>query len=64
MKTIRHTKTLFYFDGPQVIEANDNDGQKYIGNPLFPALRSSPTAVSRASRKKQILSSSYSLIHS
>ena len=29
MKTIRHTKTLFYFDGPQVIEANDNDGQEY-----------------------------------
>jgi hypothetical protein len=31
MKTISHTKTLFYHDGPQVIAAIDDDGQNYIG---------------------------------
>lgn len=31
MRTIRHTKTLFYHDGPQVIEAIDDDGQSFIG---------------------------------
>ena len=30
---------------------------RYVDNPLFPALRSAPTAVSRASRQKQIPSS-------
>lgn len=31
MKTIRHTKTLFYHDGPEVIEARDDDGREYVG---------------------------------
>jgi hypothetical protein len=31
MRTIRHSKTLFYHDGPQVIVAIDDDGQNYIG---------------------------------
>jgi hypothetical protein len=31
MKTIRYSKTLFYHDGPQVIEAIGDDGQNYIG---------------------------------
>jgi hypothetical protein len=30
MKTISHAKTLFCYDGPQVIEANNDDGQKHI----------------------------------
>ena len=29
MKLIRHTKTLFYYDGPQVIEARDAIGGHY-----------------------------------
>lgn len=31
MRTIRHTKTLFYYDGPQVFEARDAIGGHYIG---------------------------------
>lgn len=31
MRTIRHTKTLFYYDGPQVFEARDGIGGHYIG---------------------------------
>lgn len=31
MKTIRHTTTLFYYDGPQVFEARDAIGGHYIG---------------------------------
>ncbi len=31
MRTIRHTKTLFYYDGPQVFEARDSIGGNYIG---------------------------------
>ena len=30
MKTIRHTNTLFYYDGPQVFEARDAIGGHYI----------------------------------
>ena len=30
MKTIRHTKTLFYYDGPQIFEARDAIGGHYI----------------------------------
>lgn len=30
MKTIRHTKTLFYYDGPQIFEARDAIGGYYI----------------------------------
>ena len=30
MKTIRHTKTLFYYDGPQVFEAHDAIGGHYV----------------------------------
>ena len=30
MKTIRHTTTLFYYDGPQVFEARDGIGGHYI----------------------------------
>jgi hypothetical protein len=30
MKTIRHTTTLFYYDGPQVFEARDDIGGHYI----------------------------------
>ncbi len=30
MKTIRHTETLFYYDGPQVFEARDGNGGHYI----------------------------------
>ena len=36
MNTIRHTNTLFYHDGPQVIEARDDAGQDYIGLLLMP----------------------------
>lgn len=31
MRTIRHNKTLFYYDGPQVFEARDAIGGHYIG---------------------------------
>ena len=31
MKTIKHTSTLFYYDGPQVFEARDEIGGHYIG---------------------------------
>ncbi|MDP1586915.1 MAG: hypothetical protein Q8M07_04200 [Prosthecobacter sp.] len=31
MKTIRHSETLFYYDGPQVFEARDAIGGHYIG---------------------------------
>ncbi|MBK6728413.1 MAG: hypothetical protein IPG63_14450 [Xanthomonadales bacterium] len=31
MKTIRHTSTLFYYDGPQVFEARDAIGGHYVG---------------------------------
>lgn len=31
MKKIRHNKTLFYHDGPQVFAAIDDDGHNYIG---------------------------------
>lgn len=31
MTRIRHTKTLFYCDGPQVIEARDDEAQDYVG---------------------------------
>ena len=30
MKTIQHTNTLFYYDGPQVFEARDAIGGHYI----------------------------------
>ena len=30
MKTIRHTTTLFYYDGPQVFEARDVIGGHYV----------------------------------
>ena len=30
MKTIRHTTTLFYYDGPQIFEARDAIGGHYI----------------------------------
>ena len=30
MKTIRHTNTLFYYDGPQVFEARDSIGGHYV----------------------------------
>lgn len=30
MKTIRHFSTLFYYDGPQVFEARDADGRRYV----------------------------------
>jgi hypothetical protein len=30
MKTIRHTTTLYYYDGPQVFEARDACGGRYI----------------------------------
>ncbi len=31
MKTIRHTATLYYYDGPQVFEARDAIGGHYVG---------------------------------
>lgn len=31
MKTIRHTTTLYYYDGPQVFEARDAIGGHYVG---------------------------------
>lgn len=30
MKTIRHTNTLFYYDGPQIFEARDAIGGHYV----------------------------------
>ena len=30
MKTIRHSNTLFYYDGPQIFEARDAIGGYYI----------------------------------
>jgi len=36
MKTIRHTKTLFYYDGPQVFEARDTIGGHYLAVMLEP----------------------------
>ena len=30
MKTIRHTETLYYYDGPQIFIAKDNDNARYI----------------------------------
>ena len=32
MKTIRHTNTLFSYDGPQVFEARDATGGRCISN--------------------------------
>lgn len=37
MKTVRHTTTLFYYDGPQVFEARDGIGGHYIGVMVEPA---------------------------
>ena len=31
MKTIHHRNILSYHDGPQIIQANDDDGQNYLG---------------------------------
>jgi hypothetical protein len=31
MKSVRHTKTLFYYDGPKVFEARDGNGGNYVG---------------------------------
>lgn len=31
MRKIRHTETLFYCDGPQVIEAGDDGGNVFVG---------------------------------
>ena len=36
MKTIRHTATLFYYDGPQVFEAQDAIGGHYIAVMIEP----------------------------
>lgn len=36
MKTIRHTGTLFYYDGPQVFEARDGIGGHYIAVAVEP----------------------------
>jgi hypothetical protein len=36
MKAICYIKTLFYNDGPQVIEARDQGGQDYIGLSVIP----------------------------
>lgn len=36
MKTIRHTATLYYYDGPQVFEARDAIGGHYIGVMITP----------------------------
>lgn len=36
MKTIRHSETLFYYDGPQVFEARDTIGGHYIGVAVEP----------------------------
>ena len=32
MKTIQHTNTLFSYDSPQVFEAQDATGGRYISN--------------------------------
>ncbi len=37
MKTIRHTATLYYYDGPQVFEARDAIGGHYIGVMITPS---------------------------
>lgn len=37
MKTIRHTTTLYYYDGPQVFEARDSIGGHYVGVMVPPA---------------------------
>ena len=36
MKTIRHTATLFYYDGPQVFEARDSIGGHYVAMMVEP----------------------------
>ena len=36
MKTIRHTATLYYYDGPQVFEARDAIGGHYLGVMVAP----------------------------
>jgi hypothetical protein len=36
MKTIRHTTTLFYYDGPQVFEARDAIGGHYVAVMIEP----------------------------
>ena len=36
MKTVRHTTTLFYYDGPQVFEARDAIGGHYVGVTVEP----------------------------
>ena len=40
MKSIRHTHTLFYYDGPQVFEARDAIGGHYVAVMLEPDLHS------------------------
>jgi hypothetical protein len=37
MKTIRHTSTLYYYDGPQVFEARDAIGGHYLAVMIEPA---------------------------
>lgn len=37
MRKIHHTKTLFYYDGPQVFEARDAIGGHYVGVMVEPA---------------------------
>ena len=36
MKTIRHASTLYYYDGPQVVEALDDIGGRYIAVMIEP----------------------------
>ena len=46
MKSIRHTNTLFYYDGPQVFEARDAIGGHYVALTLGPKLRPETAALS------------------
>ena len=46
MKSIRHTNTLFYYDGPQVFEARDAIGGHYVAVMSGPELRPETAAPS------------------
>ena len=56
---ISHTLTTWYIDHGYI-----NSGAAIPDNPLFPALRTGPTAVSGAARRKQIPSSQNRSWHS
>ena len=55
MKSIRHTNTLFYYDGPQVFEARDAIGGHYVAVMVAPEPHSETAAPSDGSSDRYLL---------